>query len=86
MLSCESWKEFWNENQLVPYAKGKDNFPWAGYDNVKSMKIKADYIIKEKLAGAMFWVCYSEKYKIYSKELHELETYSKKKTKICCEC
>lgn len=56
MLACESWKEFWNEAQLVPYAKGKENFPWAGYDNVKSMKIKAEYIIKEKLAGAMFWV------------------------------
>ena len=56
MLACESWKEFWNEAQLVPYAKGKENYPWAGYDNVKSMKIKAEYIIKEKLAGAMFWV------------------------------
>lgn len=55
MLACEGWKEFWNEAQLVPYAKGKENFPWAGYDNVKSMKIKAEYIIKEKLAGAMFW-------------------------------
>ena len=58
MLSCENWKEFWNEPQAVPYAKGKDNFPWAGYDNVKSMKIKAEYIIKKKLAGAMFWVSY----------------------------
>jgi len=56
MLACESWKEFWNDAQLVPYAKGKENYPWAGYDNVKSMKIKAEYILKEKLAGAMFWV------------------------------
>ena len=30
MLTCENWKEFWNEPQLVPYAKGKDNYPWAG--------------------------------------------------------
>jgi hypothetical protein len=30
MLSCEKWKEFWNEAQLVPYAKGKENYPWAG--------------------------------------------------------
>ena len=58
MLSCENWKEFWNKDQLVPYAKGKDNWPWAGYDNVKSMKIKADYIVKEKLLGAMFWVSF----------------------------
>ncbi len=55
MLTCENWKEFWNEAQSVPYAKGKDNFPWAGYDNVKSMKIKAEYIMKKKLGGAMFW-------------------------------
>lgn len=56
MLSCESWKEFWNEAQLVPYAKGKENYPWAGYDNVKSMQIKAKYIMDENLLGAMFWV------------------------------
>lgn len=56
MLSCEKWKEFWNEAQNVPYAKGKDNYPWAGYDNVRSMKIKAEYIIAQKLGGAMFWV------------------------------
>ena len=55
MLSCEKWKEFWNEAQLVPYAKGKENWPWAGYDNVKSMKIKAEYIVKQQLGGAMFW-------------------------------
>ena len=30
MLTCEKWKEFWNEAQLVPYAKGKENYPWAG--------------------------------------------------------
>ena len=30
--------------------------PSKGYDNVKSMKIKADYILKENLGGAMFWV------------------------------
>ncbi len=57
MLACESWKEFWNEPQQVPYAKGKEGFPmYAGYDNVRSMKIKAEYIIKQKLGGAMFWV------------------------------
>jgi chitinase len=55
MLACENWKEFWNKEQLVPYAKGKDNYPWAGYDNVKSMEIKAKYIMDESLAGAMFW-------------------------------
>ena len=55
MLACEGWKEFWNEAQAVPYAKGKDNFPWAGYDNVKSMKIKADYIVKKQLGGAMVY-------------------------------
>ncbi len=32
-----------------------------GYDNVKSMKIKANYIVKEKLLGAMFWVIFKIK-------------------------
>ncbi len=58
MLKCENWEEHWNKEQKVPYAKGKYNQPWAGYDNVKSMKIKADFIVSEGLAGAMFWVIY----------------------------
>lgn len=55
MIKCENWEEHWNKEQKVPYAKGKYNQPWAGYDNVKSMKIKADFIVNEGLAGAMFW-------------------------------
>ena len=39
----------------MPYAKGKENYPWAGYDNVNSIRLKAEYIAKENLAGAMFW-------------------------------
>ena len=37
----------------MPYAKDKYNQPWAGYDNVKSIKIKA--IVNEGLLGAKFW-------------------------------
>jgi chitinase len=55
MLSCEKWKEFWNDKQDVPFAKGKENYPWAGYDNVKSMQIKAKYVQDNGLLGAMFW-------------------------------
>ena len=33
-----------------------------GYDNVNSIKLKAEYIIKENLGGAMFWTIDLGKY------------------------
>ncbi len=42
-----------NEEQKVPYAyKGTE---WVSFDNIKSIKLKAEYIMDNNLGGAMIW-------------------------------
>jgi GH18 family chitinase len=42
-----------NEEQKVPYAyKGAE---WVSFDNIKSIKLKAEYIMDNNLGGAMVW-------------------------------
>ncbi|XP_076456716.1 putative chitinase 10 [Babylonia areolata] len=52
-LQEKGWKTGWIEEQEVPYAYGGDQ--WAGYDNVHSITIKANHIMKRGLAGAFVW-------------------------------
>ncbi|XP_009886537.1 PREDICTED: acidic mammalian chitinase-like isoform X1 [Charadrius vociferus] len=45
--------EVWDTPQDVPYTyKGKE---WVGYDNIKSYKIKVDWLKKNNFGGAMVW-------------------------------
>lgn len=63
------WTEEWDHESKVPYAfKGNK---WVSYDNIKSVEIKADYIIKNGLGGANFYSldyddhigsCYGQKF------------------------
>ncbi|KAJ8371376.1 hypothetical protein SKAU_G00114040 [Synaphobranchus kaupii] len=49
----EGATEVWNTPQDTPYAyKGTQ---WVGYDNVKSFKLKVQWLMKNKFAGAMVW-------------------------------
>nr|CAD7602442.1 unnamed protein product [Timema genevievae] len=53
---CEQkgqWTEHWNEDQQVPYAVNGNQ--WVGYDNVKSIEIKSEYVKEKNLGGAMIW-------------------------------
>lgn len=43
----------WDDVQKSPYAY-KDQI-WIGYDDVRSVKIKTEYAVEKKLAGAMVW-------------------------------
>ncbi|XP_046404203.1 chitinase-3-like protein 1 [Ischnura elegans] len=52
-IKNEGWEVHWDEEQKVPYAvKGNQ---WASYDNLESIKIKAEYALKEQLGGVMLW-------------------------------
>jgi len=54
---CKSLKDGynreWNDEQNVPYAFKDDQ--WVGYDDQQSIKLKCEYAVKRKLAGAMIW-------------------------------
>jgi chitinase len=43
----------WDDQQKTPYAVSGDE--WIGYDNVRSVTEKANYIKNNQLGGAMFW-------------------------------
>lgn len=43
----------YDEEQETPYIHKKGQ--WVGYDDVRSVKAKAKWVIKENLAGCMFW-------------------------------
>ncbi|XP_041374600.1 chitinase-3-like protein 1 [Gigantopelta aegis] len=47
------WKRVFDTEQKVPFAYKGDQ--WVGYEDPESTVIKADYIIRNQLAGIMFW-------------------------------
>ncbi|RNA08689.1 acidic mammalian chitinase-like [Brachionus plicatilis] len=56
------WKYIWNEEQKVPFAYSNEittssaaPIEWVGFDDVKSIEVKVEYIIKHKLGGGMLW-------------------------------
>nr|XP_022907377.1 acidic mammalian chitinase-like [Onthophagus taurus] len=54
---CENilngWTRSWDDTQLVPYAFNGNQ--WVGYDDVKSLQLKAEYAISKGLGGIMVW-------------------------------
>ncbi|KAJ8871793.1 hypothetical protein PR048_028133 [Dryococelus australis] len=47
------WTVVWDDVQKVPYAHSGDQ--WIGYDDVRSLTIKSEYIMNRSLAGGMIW-------------------------------
>ena len=55
------WNLEWENNQMVPYAySGRQ---WIGYENEKSIALKADYVKKENLGGIMIWSIESDDFR-----------------------
>ncbi len=51
----EKYTEKWDDTAKVPYLADKDGKMVYTYDNPTSIGLKADYVIKKKLRGMMFW-------------------------------
>ncbi|XP_038049704.1 uncharacterized protein LOC119723214 [Patiria miniata] len=43
----------WDSQRQVPYAFGGNQ--WVGYDDLQSIQVKIDYLLKQNLGGAMVW-------------------------------
>ncbi|XP_076075581.1 chitinase-3-like protein 1 isoform X2 [Mytilus galloprovincialis] len=52
-IQTENWTEVWLDKQQVPYAYHGNQ--WVGFDNLRSIEIKVNYIIANDLGGAMIW-------------------------------
>ncbi|CAC5392476.1 E3.2.1.14 [Mytilus coruscus] len=52
-IQTENWTEVWLDKQQVPYAYHGNQ--WVGFDNLRSIEIKVNYIISNNLGGAMVW-------------------------------
>ncbi|XP_049826280.1 acidic mammalian chitinase-like [Aethina tumida] len=60
---CEfhsSGEILWDDEQQVPYLH--DGEVWVGFDNPKSVALKAQYAIDNKLAGVMIWSIETDDY------------------------
>ena len=53
LMKNEGWSKEWNDEQKIPYAYKDDQ--WVGFDDPESIKLKCEYAVKRKLAGAMIW-------------------------------
>ena len=47
------WTEGFDSNALCPYASQGNQ--WVGYDNIRSISLKAQYAKNLGLGGIMFW-------------------------------
>ncbi|XP_049541790.1 chitotriosidase-1 [Anopheles darlingi] len=52
-LGKESWDLRWSPEQQAPYAVR--NNQWLGYDDLRSIQLKVQYLLDQGLGGAMVW-------------------------------
>lgn len=53
LMNNDGWTKEWNDEQKIPYAYKDDQ--WVGFDDPESIRLKCEYAISRKLAGAMIW-------------------------------
>ena len=49
------YTEVWNDTAKVPYLINKERTMVLGFDNVRSLSIKCEYILEKGLLGGMYW-------------------------------
>nr|XP_036215864.1 chitinase-like protein 3 [Bactrocera oleae] len=60
-MQTEPWKEEWDEAQMTPYAYMGQQ--WVGFENPRSIGLKAQYVKDNDLAGVMLWSLESDDFR-----------------------
>ncbi|SCW02301.1 LAFE_0F03422g1_1 [Lachancea fermentati] len=86
-LPLAGTKEMFDENAVSAYCVDVTKRTFVGYDNVQSMKYKANYVVKKKLGGAFWWESCGDDHKNSSRSLltafnKEIKSLRKKDTSI----
>jgi chitinase len=63
LLKAGSFKRYWDDETLTPYAYDPKTKVWVTYDDQESYAKKLDLLQEKKLAGAMFWAIDLDDYK-----------------------
>lgn len=56
------FKKFWDDVAKAPYAINRERRLLATYDDERSIALKTNYAVKNKLGGVMFWQLYDDKF------------------------
>ncbi|KAH8416239.1 hypothetical protein KR222_011812, partial [Zaprionus bogoriensis] len=61
MQQQQDWQHEWEPQQQVPYAYRERD--WVGYENVRSLTLKAHYALEHQLGGMMIWSLESDDFR-----------------------
>jgi chitinase len=50
-----TYTRYWDDESQVPFLFNAEKGMWLSYDDLQSNTVKNNYIVQQKLAGAMFW-------------------------------
>ncbi len=56
-----TFKKYWDATAQAPYMFSEEEKCFFSYDDPESMKLKTEYVIKNKLNGIMFWQLHEDK-------------------------
>ena len=54
------YKEYWDDVSKVPYLISQEEQSFVSYDNPRSVKLKAEYVVANKCAGVIMWDSYGD--------------------------
>lgn len=55
LQDMKKFDQFWDEAAQVPYLIKKDKSSFVSYDDERSIRLKSEYVMNQKLAGVIIW-------------------------------
>jgi chitinase len=62
LTATQGWKTYWDDVAKAPYAYNAQKQLFITYDDSRSMTLKTQYAIDQKLSGIMYWEIMNDKY------------------------